>query len=175
MVFCRTSRSCGLRSVDADLRLRLGGHFIDTAMGAARRTVGTRERQRVKTMRMFNRQVFNGTATSTEQFTDASFNDLLGGAEALSMHVHAARSNLATAQVQIKIYHSNDNKNWVAYTGGTYTGTAIPLNSVTDEILAETPMSTTNTARGAFVRLGVAMKTTGDSADVILTVCGRTR
>lgn len=126
-------------------------------------------------MRLFNREVFNGTAYfSSEQFTDNRFNDMLGAAEALSIHVHSSRASSGTAQVQIKIYHSNDNKNFVLYTGGTLSGAALATQP-NDEILAEVPMSTTNIARGAYVRLGIGMKNSGDSADLIVTVCGRSR
>lgn len=127
-------------------------------------------------MRMFNRQVFNGTAYFAEQFTDMQFNDLLGAAEALSFHVHSSRVNSGTAKVQIKIYHSNDNKNFVLLSvGGTFVGGTLTATGATDEILSETPMSTTSVARGAYVRLGISMQTTGDSADLIVTVCGRSR
>ena len=124
-------------------------------------------------MRLFNRQVFNGTAYNTEQFTDSSFNDMLGSAEALAIHAHSSRMNATTAKVTIKIYQSNDNKNWVVHTplvGTAYGTTTAPV----DEFLSEAPMSTTTLARGAFVRLGISMGT-GDSADVIITVAGRTR
>ncbi len=124
-------------------------------------------------MRLFNRQVFNTTAYFTEQYTDVSFNDMLGSAETLAVHLHSSRANSGTAKVLVKIYHSNDNKNWVLYT--TLTGGVLSATAPTDEILSETPMSTSAAARGAFVRLGIVMQTTGDSADVIATVCGRTR
>ena len=124
-------------------------------------------------MRLFNRQVFNTTAYITEQYTDVSFNEMLGSAETLAVHLHSTRANAGTAKVLVKIYHSNDNKNWVLYS--TLTGTTLSTTAPTDEILSETPMSTSAFARGAFVRLGILMNTSGDSADVIATVCGRTR
>lgn len=125
-------------------------------------------------MRLFNRQVFNGTAyNGTEQFTDSSFNDMLGAAETLAIQVHSSRAS-AGAQVRVTIYQSNDNKNWVAY-GAVMDGVSLSANAVGNEFLSETPMSTSAAARGAFIRLGITMKNTSDVADLIVTVCGRTR
>ena len=126
-------------------------------------------------MRLFNRQVFKDTAYNAEQYTDSGFNDMLGSAEALAIHAHSSRISVTTAKVRIRIYQSNDNKNWVLHS--TLTGNALGTTSGTvDEFLSEAPMSTSALARGAFVRLGISMDgSSGDSADLIITVAGRTR
>ncbi len=91
--------------------------------------------QKEKTMKLFNRQVFKDTAYSTEQFTDSSFNDMLGSAEVLAIHAHSSRISATTAKVSIRIYQSNDNKNWVLHstlTGnplGTTSGAVTPPSS----------------------------------------------
>ena len=91
---------------------------------------------------------------------------MLGSAEALAIHAHSSRISATSAQVQINIYHSNDNKNWVVYS--TLTGAALGTTTgAVDEFLSETPMSTSALARGAFVRLGVAMKTGGDAQTLL--------
>jgi hypothetical protein len=120
-------------------------------------------------MRLFNREVFRGTVYATEQYTPQEFNALLGSADALAFHWVSNRVATAGGKVQIKIYHSGDNQNWVLHSTLTATNT-LAGGQLESEYLAES--LTGGTARGAFVRLGILLSNTGDS-DLVVTVTGR--
>ncbi|MDP3275710.1 MAG: hypothetical protein Q8Q09_10980 [Deltaproteobacteria bacterium] len=46
-------------------------------------------------MRLFNREVFVGTAFVTEQFTSADFNSMLGAADSFAIQYVSRRSSFA--------------------------------------------------------------------------------
>jgi hypothetical protein len=124
-------------------------------------------------MRLFNRTVFEGTAYYTEQFSPSELNELLGAADALAFHVHATRVSGTTKKVAITIYHSNDNQNWVLYEALPATST-LSDSAANDVFVSEKALDANRYARGSFVRIGVKMdQTSGDSADVVISVTGR--
>ncbi|MDP3278267.1 MAG: hypothetical protein Q8Q09_23975 [Deltaproteobacteria bacterium] len=121
-------------------------------------------------MRLFNREVFVGTAFVTEQFTSADFNSMLGAADSFAIQYVSRRSSgSGSGKVTIRILHSNDNQNWVEYSNWS---SSITLGG---QLFSEfiTPAETTTgiATRGAFVRLGVSVSA-GD-ADLTVIVTGR--
>ncbi|MFO0562457.1 MAG: hypothetical protein U0269_30855 [Polyangiales bacterium] len=119
-------------------------------------------------MRLFNREVLRTTVFTSEQFTAAELNGLLGSADALAIQWVATRGGSnGTAKVIVNIYQSNDNQNWSLYSSlssGTLVG-----NSLETGFLSENMTGTL--ARGAFVRLGIQLSAA--DADLVVTVTGR--
>ncbi|MBL8679913.1 MAG: hypothetical protein JNK05_12140 [Myxococcales bacterium] len=119
-------------------------------------------------MRLFNREIFRGTAYTDEQFSPAELNGLLGSADSFAFHWTSSRVATAGGKVQIRIYHSGDNQNWVVYS--TTTSVALlAVGQVQSEYILEN--ITGIAARGAFVRIGISV-TSGDS-DLVVIATGR--
>ncbi len=120
-------------------------------------------------MRLFNREVFRGTAYTTDQYTPAEFNGLLGSADRLAIQVVANRPDTNTTKVIVQIQHSNDNEHWNNF--GAPQNFSISPSQLNVGYLSEALLSTSIETRGAFVRLNVTVDL--GFADVVLTVTGR--
>lgn len=122
-------------------------------------------------MRLFNQKVWSGTATSTEVFTDADLNALLGSADVWAIHACITRPTGTSPTIKLNIYHSADNKNWIQV-GTTINSTALTTGAISNQVLAAESFTST-TARLGFVRLGIATNASPNEADVELYVTGR--
>jgi hypothetical protein len=129
---------------------------------------GEQRGQREAIMRLFNREVFRGTLYTTEQFSAQELNGLLGSADSLAFHWTSNRAATGGGKVNINIYHSGDNQNWVLFSTLSSV-TTIPTGQLLSEYLSEN--LTGGTTRGAFVRLGFFLDS-GDS-DLVVIATGR--
>lgn len=120
-------------------------------------------------MRLFNREVFRGTAeANTGQYSSSELNGLLGSADRYAIQVIASRATAAD-KVRIALEHSNDNEHWS--TGTLYNTDALAAGQVNTAMLGDPLLDTGIATRGAFVRFRIS--TDSDEVDVIVTVTGR--
>jgi len=128
-------------------------------------------------MRIFNELVFNGYVTgTTDMFSEARFQDLLGLADQLSLGGYTAQVTGTNPKLTVEIQQSFDKVRWQARST-TPEISAVTLQTGPTETPVHghdgDPASPPAFPRLAFVRLRIALTGTSPTAQVRIWATGR--
>ena len=120
-------------------------------------------------MQMFNQEVMSELIEgTTERFSSAKYNTLLGAAEKLVLQVRANQVSGTSPTVTVKLYLSADGVDWDSNGYTIVDGATLTAGSLYNSITGISAV-----VFGAFARFGVTLGGTSPSANVELIVCGR--
>ncbi|MBI5513951.1 MAG: hypothetical protein HY909_09295 [Deltaproteobacteria bacterium] len=118
-------------------------------------------------MRRYNQTVYrDGVDGTTEQFTSATHNELLGSADVFILQWRGTRVGGTAPKVTVVLYGSDNGTDWINRE------TLVNLATLTAGQL-NTGVAESTTKTMAFARLGISLTGTLPTADIEVIVCGR--